>query len=79
MKRVVANGTVPPQWKGGRLARLYKGKGDAADSNSHRGLLVAEHASKVFTSLLQPPIARVCDQRLPAEQWGCVRGVAQHV
>ena len=24
MRRVVANGTVPPQWTGGRLARLYK-------------------------------------------------------
>ena len=29
---------------------------------------------KVFTSLLQPPIAQVCDQRLPTEQCGCVRG-----
>ena len=38
MRRIVANGTVPPQRKGGRLARLYKGKGDAADCNSHRGL-----------------------------------------
>ena len=74
MKRVVASGTIPPQWKGGRLARLYKGKGDAADCNSHRGLLIADHASKVFTSLLWPPIARVCDKRLPTEQCGCVRG-----
>ena len=70
MSRIVANGTVPPQWKGGRLARLYKGKGDAADCNSHRGLLIADHASKVFTSLLQPPIAQVCDQRL---RYGAVR------
>ena len=71
MRRIVANGTVPPQWKGGRLARLYKGKGDAADCNSHRGLLVADHASKVFTSLLhmRPTLAygavrmraRACD------------------
>ena len=66
--------TIPPQWKGGRLARLYKGKGDAADCNSHGGLLIADHASKVFTSLLWPPIARVCDKRLPTEQCGCVRG-----
>ena len=48
MKRVVGSGTIPPQWKGGRLARLYKGKGDAADCNSHRGLLIADDASKVF-------------------------------
>ena len=74
MKRVVVSGTIPPQWKGGRLARLYKGKGDATDCNSHRGLLIADHASKVFTSLLWPPIARVCDKRLPTEQCGCVRG-----
>ena len=78
MSRIVANGTVPPQWKGGRLARLYKGKGDAADCNSHRGLLIANHASKVFTSLVQPPIAQVCDQRLPTEQYAC-EGVARHV
>ena len=37
-------------------------------------LLIADHASKVFTSLLQPPIAQVCGQRLPTEQCGCVRG-----
>ena len=73
MSRIVANGTVLPQWKGGKLARLYNGKGDAADCNSHRGLLIADHASMVFTSLLQPPIAQVCDQRLPTEQSGCVR------
>ena len=74
MRRVVTSGTIPPQWKGGRLARLYKGKSDAADCNSHRGLLIADHASKVFTSLLWPPIASVCDKRLPAEQCGCVKG-----
>ena len=74
MRRVDMNGTIPPQWKCGRLARLHKGKGDAADCNSHRGLLIADHASKVFTSLLQPPIAQACDQRLPTEQTGCVRG-----
>ena len=74
IRRIVANGTVPPQWKGGRLARLHKGKGDAADCNPHRGLLIADHASEVFTSLLQPPIAQVCDQLLLAEQCGCVRG-----
>ena len=74
MRRVVANGTVPPQWKGGKLARLYKGNGDAADCNSHSGLEIADHTSKVFTSLLQPPVAQVCDQRLTAEQCGCVRG-----
>ena len=28
----------------------------------------------MFTSLLLPPIARVCDRRLPAEQCGCVKG-----
>ena len=28
----------------------------------------------MFTSLLQRPIAQVCDQRLPTEQCGCVRG-----
>ena len=59
MKRVVVSGTIPPQWKGGRLAWLYRGKGDAADCNSHRGLLTADHASNLFTSLLWPPIARV--------------------
>ena len=45
MRRVVVNGTVPPQWKGGRLARLHLGRGDAADCNSHRGLLITDCAS----------------------------------
>ena len=51
-----------------------KGKATLQTATSHRGLLIADHASKVFTSLLQPPIAQACDQRLPAEQCGCMRG-----
>ena len=47
MRRVIVNGTVPPQWTGGRLARLYKGRGD-----SHRSLLIADHASKEFIHLV---------------------------
>ena len=74
MERVVASGTVPPQWRGGRLPRLYKGKGEVVECDTHRGFLIADHVSKVFTSLLLPPIARVCDARLPMEQCGCVRG-----
>ena len=74
MERVAASGTDPPQWKGGTLARLYKFNSDAPDCNTHRGLLIADHVSNVFTSLLLPPIARVCDVRPPTEHRGCVRG-----
>ena len=51
MERVAASGTDPPQWKGGRLARLYKGKGDAPDCNTHRGLLIA---------IMFPTCSRLC-------------------
>ena len=54
MQRVVASGTIPPLWKGGRLARLYKGKGDAADCKSHRGLLIVDHASREFVTSACP-------------------------
>ena len=48
-------------------------------ANRYRALLIADHASKVFTSLLQPPIAQACDQRLPQSDVAACEVVVQHV
>eukprot|EP00973_Karenia_brevis_P064300 8934666-Karenia_brevis.AAC.1 len=44
---------VPVIWRGGRLVVLYKGKGSPMLTDSFRGILVADHLSKIPTALLQ--------------------------
>ena len=43
---------VPEKWKTGRVAMLYKGKGEKSDVNSYRGLTLLNTTSKVFERIL---------------------------
>ena len=42
---------VPWRWRGGRISTLFK-KGDSTIRDNFRGLLIADHMSKAFTSIL---------------------------
>ena len=44
--------SVPLDWKGGRLARLWKGKADASICSNSRGLLLGSHSGKKKTHQL---------------------------
>ena len=44
----------PLGFKGGRLIHLYKGKGEACLPQNRRGILIANHASKVLHGSLRP-------------------------
>ena len=62
---------APSQWRGGRLIDLYKGKGDPSVTDNSRGLLIADHASKVFTGLLRKRVEPYYMSYIPREQFGC--------
>ena len=40
---ILRTGDVPAAWRGGRLARLCKGKGPTESTDSYRGLLKGDH------------------------------------
>ena len=65
-------GVVPEDWKSSILVPLFKGKGDAMDCGSYRGLKLLEHAMKVWERLLE---RRLRDKIVLSEgQFGFVKG-----
>ena len=64
----------PTQWRGGALVKLWKRKGDPACCDDYRGLLLADHFSKVCTGLLQSQATEKYHSFIPETQFGCARG-----
>ena len=60
---------VPLRWRGGDLVTAHK-KGPASDPNNHRGLLVADHLSKVLTASLAEPLAEEYHKQVGKHQFG---------
>ena len=65
---------MPVPWRGGQLLELYKGKGPTRDCSSYRGLLIGDHAGKVFTSLLQNELMPHYTDYVAQEQCGALPG-----
>ena len=74
LQHISQAGEVPCQWKGGRIARLWKKKGGPADCANSRGILIGTAMSKLFTAAMEPSFAPLVDAALPAEQAGCRSG-----
>lgn len=53
---------------------LYKGKNDPAITDNSRGLLISDHASKLYTGLLRSRIDDIYSTYIPTEQFGCAKG-----
>ncbi|CAK0883186.1 unnamed protein product [Prorocentrum cordatum] len=69
---VVALEEVPFQDKGGRMVKLYKGKGDPRDLDCSRGLTVVDHQAKSFISLLKNDLEDAYHAFVPQSQHGAV-------
>ena len=65
---------VPTEWKGRRLVTAWKSKGAMEDCDSHRRLLLSDHACKAFTSLLKDELEAPYANHIPDAQHGCVKG-----
>ena len=69
--RIFRHSYVPVQWRGGRLAELFK-KGDPANPDNYRGLLISDHMSKVLPipTLMNSSVRPYIDLYLPSTQCG---------
>ncbi|CAK0861759.1 unnamed protein product [Prorocentrum cordatum] len=63
----------PRRWRGGRLQELPK-KGDNANVENYRGLLMGDHMGKVSSSILFDDYARAYEQYIPDVQCGAAAG-----
>ena len=60
---ILCTSDVPAAWRGGRLARLNKGKGPTESTDSCRGLLIGDHTAKVCTGVLAPKVKKAIEQQ----------------
>ena len=73
---------VPLAWRGGRIATLFK-KGDSMSPDNYRGLLISDHMSKAYTSIIDDFVNPMYIDHISREQCGGVPGrgtdLANHV
>src|SRR5437867_9795812 len=50
---VVRSGVVPEDWKRSWMINVYKGKGNALECSSYRGIKLLDHALKVLERVLE--------------------------
>lgn len=50
---VVREGQMPADWSKSWMINIYKGKGDAMECGSYRGIKLLEHAMKVFERVIE--------------------------
>ena len=65
-------GYVPIMWRGGRLVVIFK-KGSARKMTNFRGILVADHLSKVITMLLYRHILPAYHEQIGQSQFGAAK------
>ena len=52
---------IPEDWSKSWMVSIYKGKGDALECNSYRGIKLLECAMKVFERVIESQIERKGD------------------
>jgi len=65
---IVREGKIPVDWGKSWLVSIYKGKGDAMECGSYRGVKLLEHALKVFERVIESRVRRKVD--IDAMQFG---------
>jgi Reverse transcriptase (RNA-dependent DNA polymerase) len=58
---IVREGRMPEDWSKSWLVSIYKGKGDAMDCGSYRGVKLLEHAMKVFERVIEARVRSRCE------------------
>jgi len=51
--QIVSEGKIPDDWRKSWIVTVYKGKGDALDCGSYRGIKLLDHAMKVFEKIIE--------------------------
>ena len=71
---LIGHARCPAQWRGRRLAVLWKKKEDSTICSNSRGILIGDHCGKPWTALLASHVSCRVDSNLPQEQRGCTHG-----
>ena len=58
---VVKEGKIPDDWCKSWMVSIYKGKGDALECGSYRGVKLLEHAMKVFERVMEKRLRGMVD------------------
>ena len=64
---------VPVSMRGGRLLQAYKNKGSSLDADNYRGLLLADHETKILTGCIQNALSTCYHEYMPREQFGATK------
>jgi hypothetical protein len=70
----LSKGTFPEQWRHSNLKLLYKGKGDAEDKNSYRGISLNHTLFNLLDRILHNRLYSSFIDQIPKNQFGFVRG-----
>jgi hypothetical protein len=55
---IVREGKIPTDWRKSWMVCVYKGKGDALECGSYRGIKLLDHVMKVFERVLEERLRR---------------------
>ena len=69
---VVSDGKIPEDWSRSWLVNVYKGKGDALECGSYRGIKLVEHAMKVLERVIERRVRNVV--KIDSMQFGFMAG-----
>ena len=56
---MVRDGKIPEDWSRSWLVNVYKGKGDALECGSYRGIKLVEHAMKILERVIERRVRNV--------------------
>ena len=74
---VVRDGKIPEDWSRSWLVNVYKGKGDALECGSYRGIKLVEHAMKILERVIERRVRNVV--KIDSMQFGFMPGKAQQM
>ena len=69
---VVRDGKIPKDWSRSWLVNVYKGKGDALECGSYRGIKLVEHAMKVLERVIERRVRNIV--KIDSMQFGFMAG-----
>ena len=69
---IVMEGRIPADWCSSWMVNVYKGKGDALECGSYRGIKLLEHVLKVFERVIEERVRRIV--KIDDMQFGFMAG-----
>ena len=69
---VVKEGRIPDDWCKSWMVNVYKGKGDALECGSYRGIKLLEHVMKILERVMEGRVRKIV--RIDDMQFGFMAG-----